>query len=74
MMEEALKEIIRAKFKKAQEAEFKLNVDLEREIEIVKLKIDLHLDEKKIDTDKVKELSEYLEKLKSRLALKCSYN
>lgn len=68
-MEEALKEIWRAKLQKAREREFDTSsVDIEKEIDLLKQKIDMSLDIGNIE--EFKKLSKKLKSLESFLVLK----
>lgn len=70
-MNEVLKEIWTAKFKKAKEREFDISsVDIEKEIDLLKLKIDMSLDIGNIE--EFKKLSGRLKSLKSFLILKAN--
>lgn len=68
-MDEALKEVWRARFKKAKEGEFNIILPAtEKEIELLKLKIDMCLE--KSDIDGFKNLSKQLKSIESFLRFK----
>lgn len=70
-MGEALQEIWRAKFQKAKDREFDTSsTDLEKEIELLKLKIDLCLD--LVDIEKFEKFSKQLKSIEFFLNLKNS--
>lgn len=71
-MGEALKEIWKTRFKKAKDREFDIkDIDLEKEIELLKLKIDMCLDIANIEG--FKKFSKQLKSIEAFISLKnCS--
>lgn len=69
LLEEALKEIWKSKFKRAKDSEFNIeNVKAETEAELLKMKIDIALD--KNDKESFERLSKKLESIKFFLSFK----
>lgn len=67
---EALKEIWKAKFKKAKDSEFNMNVNAEIEAELLKMKINIALDND--DKESFQNLSKKLKSIEHFLSFKRS--